>query len=362
MKRTIVFITAAFLAFTGINAQKHFPDEYSTNHYNGWRERCPFKEFDFPVQTHVYKGRKIEARARMTYLLDKDKENYECVYLRIFLKPDDVSGFGRAAKDSIAKYGKHNTVVFHEILYQKGLKQRVKGEADMYARSFSPFVTDENDKIKVGYKAVFDYRHPDSCKIEYRFSDEPWERVSRTDIQDACANRFYHNAFSDFRLHDIACFDKTSDVPSVSSYMAGCFYFFDEPSGKKSDVVDPRETFPESVYAYCIFNIYNTRTDGMEYPYGIARQLVVLPGDTTCMYKYFVGDDCGNVVMQNTYPIYRGGDKGSCVPFFANDDIAYMDCRARARCRFVYGGDCKNPYKRYVVEQYSVSCTLYQNR
>lgn len=361
-KRTIVCITALFLAFTGISAQKKFPDEYSTTYYNGWREWASFKEFDFPVQTHVYKGRKIEARARMTYLLDKDNENYEAVYLRIFLKPDDVSGFGQAAKDSIAKYGKHSTVVFHELFYTKGLKQSVKGEADMYARSFSPFVVDENDKIRMSYRAVFDYRYPDSCKIEYCFFDEPWKRVSRTEILDACDDKFYHSSFFNFRLHDTGYFDKNSDSPSVSSYMAGQFFFFDEPSGKTSDVIDPRETFPESVYAYNEFYVYNTSTNGREYSCGIARQSVLVPGDTACMHKFFVGDDCGEVIMQNTYPIYFNSHEGSCLPFFANDNIVYMDCRARAKCKFIYLGDYKNPYKRYVVEQYSVSCMLYQNR
>lgn len=359
--RNKIFILLLFLTVSAwVSAQRELKSEFDT--YVLLSEDSTYRQFDYPVETIVYNGHEFEARAMITYKYDEKKREYERLFLRIFLKPDNVDGLGQAAKDSIAKYATANTLVHHERFYKKDYSQSVIGEADVYARAFSPLTCGENDKVKLKYHAVFDPRHTEECTIKYEISTGQWAPPSPVMFTQLTNWKF--NSFWEFRLHNIGLFDKNlveTDYKRHDSYIWALMQFFDEINSEDGvySSADPRVECPDTIYAESRFSILGYNKDGLSGSNLVSS--LWTDNDRWVNRLALCTDGSGTVIMQNTYPISGDAMGGELLPFFANRRTVYMDYRTSAKCRYHYTEWEKGQWDRQLmIEQASFTVMFHQ--
>ena len=362
MKERMLFLLLLLIP-SGVFAQLHeLADKFDMNKFDS-APSSEFRHFEYPVQILAYNGHKIEARAFMTYIFDGEKEDYEHLLIRIYLMPDSTDGFSRAVKDSIAKYATHNTLVYHALFYKSGYRQSVSGEADMYARAFSPLVSDESDKIRLKYYAVFDPRHSDSCRIDYRITDEPWERADKTEVLDFTGAG--HGSSWIFRLHDIGEFDKDCFDPGTrkNCYLEVFTGFYSEINEPTRDL-NEGVVCPDSLYATMSMKISGFNDKLGRVNSNLISNGVSVDGNTNMQRMSCRKNGSGEIIMQNTYPIFFQNEGKDRLPFFDNKEVVFLDCRASAKCRYIHVKDTGT--KRLsgtwlAVEKATFSCMFYQN-
>lgn len=133
-----------------------------------WSKMLKYEEADLPESKIDYNGHEVTVRANVAVSADTCINDKRLIKLSLFLKPDNTDGFSPVRKDSINERATYNTVVLHNRLFGKEGKYTLKGEADVYARSFSPTQCTAADKARLTYTARVDVANPSASTIKYK--------------------------------------------------------------------------------------------------------------------------------------------------------------------------------------------------
>lgn len=328
-KLLIAMLLLLFAAPQGIRAQSIFVNR-------GEMGYAGVKVFEYPMQVLDYKGKKIEAFANIIYHYDGELGIYTQLVLRMCFLPLDAEGFPDDLQDSIAKYARHGTVVSHSGIMCKGLRQTIKGKADMFSKAFSVKSDNEDAQAEVKYSAVFDPENPANCKIDYKIKRAKWSKPDKKVQTDA--QGFWNLDRWSPALHDvgrIASWDSTSCNP---------YYFY--------TLLECRSRRPEGD---AVFGEKDVKCDSVFFY--VAPQLE----------QYRVGDGLASAeLFDRDYKQYALSKRGSmkvCVqeshklfdqdylPFMDGSKAVWIDYRAKAKCRCVM--------KQLKMEQVSFSCLFH---
>ena len=328
-KLLIAMLLLLFAAPQGIGAQSIFVNR-------GEMGYAGVKVFEYPMQVLDYKGKKIEAFANIIYHYDGELGIYTQLVLRMCFLPLDAEGFPADLQDSIAKYARHGTVVSHSGIMCKGLRQTIKGKADMFSKAFSVKSDNEDAQAEVKYSAVFDPENPANCKIDYKIKRAKWSKPDEK--VETEARGFWNSDRWSPALHDvgrIASWDSTSCNP---------YYFY--------TLLECRSRRPEGD---AVFGEKDVKCDSVFFY--VAPQLE----------QYRVGDGLASAeLFDRDYKQYALSKRGSmkvCVqeshklfdqdylPFMDGSKAVWIDYRAKAKCRCVM--------KQLKMEQVSFSCLFH---
>lgn len=329
-KLLIAMLLLLFAAPQGIGAQSIFVNR-------GEMGYAGVKVFEYPMQVLDYKGKKIEAFANIIYHYDGELGIYTQLVLRMCFLPLDAEGFPDDLQDSIAKYARHGTVVSHSGIMCKGLRQTIKGKADMFSKAFSVKSDNEDAQAEVKYSAVFDPENPANCKIDYKIKRAKWSKPDEK--VETEARGFWNSDCWSPALHDVGCiasWDSTSSKP---------YYFY--------TLIESCARHPEG---NAVFGEKDSKCDSILFR--------VIPQ----LEQYRVGTGlAGASLFPNfDYKQYALSKKGSmkvCVqesrsvfpqdyfPFMDGSKTVWIDYRAKAKCRCVM--------KQLKMEQVSFSCLFH---
>ena len=142
-----------------------------------WSKMLKYEEADLPESKIDYNGHEVTVRANVAVSADTCINDKRLIKLSIFLKPDNTDGFSPVRKDSINERATYNTVVLHNRLFGKEGKYTLKGEADVYARSFSPTQCTAADKARLTYTARVDVANPSASTIKYKLVEAEWKKA-----------------------------------------------------------------------------------------------------------------------------------------------------------------------------------------
>ena len=104
-------------------------------------------------------------------------------------------------KDSINERATYNTVVLHNRLFGKEGKYTLKGEADVYARSFSPTQCTAADKARLTYTARVDVANPSASTIKYKLVEAEWKKADPV-IPTPSKQGYRYSGHILFLMHD----------------------------------------------------------------------------------------------------------------------------------------------------------------
>ena len=328
-KLLIAMLLLLFAAPQGIGAQSIFVNR-------GEMGYAGVKVFEYPMQVLDYKGKKIEAFANIIYHYDGELGIYTQLVLRMCFLPLDAEGFPADLQDSIAKYARHGTVVSHSGIMCKGLRQTIKGKADMFSKAFSVKSDNEDAQAEVKYSAVFDPENPANCKIDYKIKRAKWSKPDEK--VETEARGFWNLDRWSPALHDVGC------IASWDSTSCNPYYFY--------TLLECRSRRPEGD---AVFGEKDVKCDSVFFY--VAPQLE----------QYRVGDGLASAeLFDRDYKQYALSKRGSmkvCVqeshklfdqdylPFMDGSKAVWIDYRAKAKCRCVM--------KQLKMEQVSFSCLFH---
>ncbi len=166
-----------------------------------WSKMLKYEEADLPESKIDYNGHEVTVRANVAVSADTCINDKRLIKLSIFLKPDNTDGFSPVRKDSINERATYNTVVLHNRLFGKEGKYTLKGEADVYARSFSPTQCTAADKARLTYTARVDVANPSACTIKYKLVEAEWEKADPV-VLTPSSQGYRYSGFVNFLMHD----------------------------------------------------------------------------------------------------------------------------------------------------------------
>lgn len=269
------------------------------------------------------------------------------------MKPTDTDGLSDELKHTISEYGNHNTVVIHNLFHEKGSKHKLRGEADVYARAFSPQSCTPNDMAKLKYIAVINLTDPDKSTISYKISKSAWKPADKfVETEPNQPTRFCGQCT--VRLHD--CSDILMDGKNEylkNGHLHGYILFEEKPDPKygtslysdANDFGNMRTT----VY-FNINGILNGKEHGLSV--GDGHTLFNLATKKRIVAENSTAKD--EVTVQQTIPVAKG------FPFADKVKPTAIDYRVHGKLRLVrFGKNDNTEFPQLTFERASFSCMIH---
>ena len=334
-----------------------------------WSKMLKYEEADLPESKIDYNGHEVTVRANVAVSADTCINDKRLIKLSIFLKPDNTDGFSPVRKDSINERATYNTVVLHNRLFGKEGKYTLKGEADVYARSFSPTQCTAADKARLTYTARVDVANPSASTIKYKLVEAEWEKADPV-IPTPSNQGYRYSGHILFLMHDAGTRPLgtyiTNDDGVVHTTRKGdmlCTFRFHERYTKNEEETIYNNHAPDlrELQANFIFdgqfltdpptgiNNGNTKMGLVVSPYYIKK------GPDGGIYSIMASKRDGKITGQ-----YENLLLARWLPYSRNDEYMKLDARMHAKCRLIKNKS-KEPFAmpHFFCEQATFSCLIH---
>lgn len=334
-----------------------------------WSKMLKYEEADLPESKIDYNGHEVTVRANVAVSADTCINDNRLIKLSIFLKPDNTDGFSPVRKDSINERATYNTVVLHNRLFGKEGKYTLKGEADVYARSFSPTQCTAADKARLTYTARVDVANPSASTIKYKLVEAEWEKADPV-IPTPSNQGYRYSGHILFLMHDAGTRPLgtyiTNDDGVVHTTRKGdmfCTFRFSERYAKnkeESKYYTGDTELRELQANFILKGLFQT-----DPPTGINNGntemgLVVSPyyikkGPDGGIYSIMASKRDGKITGQ-----YENLLLARWLPYSRNDEYMKLDARMHAKCRLIKNKS-KEPFAmpHFFCEQATFSCLIH---
>ena len=332
-----------------------------------WSKMLKYEEADLPESKIDYNGHEVTVRANVAVSADTCINDKRLIKLSIFLKPDNTDGFSPVRKDSINERATYNTVVLHNRLFGKEGKYTLKGEADVYARSFSPTQCTAADKARLTYVAHIDMANPLAGTIECKLSEAEWAKADPVVLTPS--NQGYrYSGFVNFLMHDMG-------AKVYGNYTTGDGV---EHVAKRRDMLCEFRFTERYIKNKEEAEYYNVDTDLRELQalFALRGEYLVDPPEknrdghisithlTTTHYDYLPDGKGINVVMATKRD---GKITGQYENLELTPELSYsdgnkpmkLDVRFHAKCRVIKVENEETPHPQFLCEQATVSCLIH---
>lgn len=332
-----------------------------------WSRVLEYSRFDLPESKIAYNGHEVSVRANVAFSKEPFVNGKRLMKLAIFLTPDNTDGFCPARKDSISRYATYNTVVMQNLMFNNEGVYTLKGEADVYARSFSPGQCTAADKARLIYTAHVDMADPSASTIECRLSGAEWAKADTVVL--APSNQGYrYSGFVNFLMHDMG-------AKVYGNYTTGDGV---EHVAKRRDMLCEFRFTERYIKNNEEAEYYNVDTDLRELQalFALRGEYLVDPPEknrdghisithlTTTHYDYLPDGKGINVVMATKRD---GKITGQYENLELTPELSYsdgnkpmkLDVRFHAKCRVIKVEHEETPHPQFLCEQATVSCLIH---